>query len=238
MNLEAEVVDNSSISGRILKFSTYIKEDDFLKILKDNASVYLPDYIKREPEENDKIWTKSIYAKNFGSVTNIISGLHFYDDLLLNLKLKGVFFETLNYTINNFYSNRFESKTVFDCNKAIDICKMDLNLIYKINEAKGKAKKICAVGYSTALGLENRYSSSLGRLCDDNFFSNIVTKVTLSNNDFYVCDAILTNFHEEGSMFLVVDVAFAGMDLLQKAYKSAFDNGYKFCMYGDSLLII
>lgn len=32
--------------------------------------------------------------------------------------------------------------------------------------------------------------------------------------------------------------AFAGHDLLKKAYQEAIDNGYKFYSYGDAMLII
>jgi S-adenosylmethionine:tRNA ribosyltransferase-isomerase len=36
----------------------------------------------------------------------------------------------------------------------------------------------------------------------------------------------------------MLTAAFAGTELLQRAYKEALDNGYRFLSYGDSMLIL
>ena len=161
--------------------------------------------------------------------------MHFNEQLLLKLKLKDVSFETLTYTITNFPENKFDSKTVSAGKRIPEFCKISDELIDKINYCKSKSHKVCAVGYSAVLGLENFFSPALGKLIKT---TDIVTKTLISATDFNVCDMILTNFLENGSTFLISDAAFCRIELLRKAYEEAVKNEYQFYMYGDSLLII
>lgn len=51
-------------------------------------------------------------------------------------------------------------------------------------------------------------------------------------------DGLLTNFHlPQSSLFLLV-CAFAGTDLIKKAYQHAVESRYLFYSYGDCMLII
>ena len=50
----------------------------------------LPPYITREPTEEDKNRYQTVYATERGSVAAPTAGLHFTEDLLDNLKVKGV----------------------------------------------------------------------------------------------------------------------------------------------------
>lgn len=235
LNMNAEVVDNTSISGRILRFETDKTEQEFLELVNEHAEVNLPSFITRPIQKEDKQWVKSVYAKHFGSNTHVTSGLHFNEQLLLKLKLKDVSFETLTYTITNFPENKFDSKTVSAGKRIPEFCEISDDLIDKINNCKSKSHKVCAVGYSAVLGLENFFSPALGKLIKT---TDIVTKTLISATDFNVCDMILTNFLENGSTFLISDAAFCRIELLRKAYEEAVKNEYQFYMYGDSLLII
>jgi S-adenosylmethionine:tRNA ribosyltransferase-isomerase len=51
-------------------------------------------------------------------------------------------------------------------------------------------------------------------------------------------NSLLTNFHlPRSSLFLLV-CAFAGKDIIQKAYRQAIDHRYRFYSYGDCMLIL
>jgi len=54
---------------------------------------------------------------------------------------------------------------------------------------------------------------------------------------FRVVDAQVTNFHLPRSSLLVLVSAFAGRELILKAYRHAIDAGYRFYSYGDACLI-
>jgi S-adenosylmethionine:tRNA ribosyltransferase-isomerase len=54
---------------------------------------------------------------------------------------------------------------------------------------------------------------------------------------FRVVDALVTNFHLPRSTLLLLVAAFAGVDLLRHAYKTAVEQEYRFFSYGDAMLI-
>jgi S-adenosylmethionine:tRNA ribosyltransferase-isomerase len=55
---------------------------------------------------------------------------------------------------------------------------------------------------------------------------------------FRVVDGLLTNFHLPRSSLLVLAAAFAGRELILKAYDHAIRAGYRFYSYGDATLIL
>jgi S-adenosylmethionine:tRNA ribosyltransferase-isomerase len=54
---------------------------------------------------------------------------------------------------------------------------------------------------------------------------------------FQVVDALLTNFHLPRSSLLSLVFAFAGRELVLRAYAHAVETGYRFYSYGDATLI-
>ena len=55
---------------------------------------------------------------------------------------------------------------------------------------------------------------------------------------FRVVDALVTNFHLPRSTLLMLTCAFAGRDLVLKAYQEAIDDSYRFYSFGDCMLIV
>ena len=53
-----------------------------------------------------------------------------------------------------------------------------------------------------------------------------------------VADALLTNFHLPRSSLLILVSAFAGRDLILRAYRHAVAERYRFYSYGDCMLIL
>jgi S-adenosylmethionine:tRNA ribosyltransferase-isomerase len=51
-------------------------------------------------------------------------------------------------------------------------------------------------------------------------------------------DGMVTNFHQPKSTLIMMVSAFAGRDLIMKAYREAKKNDYRFLSYGDAMLII
>jgi S-adenosylmethionine:tRNA ribosyltransferase-isomerase len=54
---------------------------------------------------------------------------------------------------------------------------------------------------------------------------------------FRVVDGLVTNFHLPHSTLLLLVAAFAGVDLLGRAYNTAIEQEYRFYSYGDAMLI-
>jgi len=53
-----------------------------------------------------------------------------------------------------------------------------------------------------------------------------------------VANCMITNFHTPKSTLMMMTSAFAGHELLKKAYEEAIKEGYKFYSYGDAMLIL
>jgi len=49
---------------------------------------------------------------------------------------------------------------------------------------------------------------------------------------------LITNFHLPKSTLVMLVSAFAGKDLLMKAYREAIQKEYRFYSYGDAMLIL
>jgi S-adenosylmethionine:tRNA ribosyltransferase-isomerase len=55
---------------------------------------------------------------------------------------------------------------------------------------------------------------------------------------FKITDSIITNFHLPESTLLMLVCAFAGKDLIFKAYQKAIDQRYRFFSYGDAMVVL
>ena len=54
---------------------------------------------------------------------------------------------------------------------------------------------------------------------------------------FRVVDRLITNFHLPKSTLLMLVSAFAGTENIQRAYRHAIEQRYRFYSYGDAMLI-
>ena len=56
--------------------------------------------------------------------------------------------------------------------------------------------------------------------------------------EFKIVDAMITNFHLPRTTLLMLVSAFAGRDLIDRAYEEAIRERYRFYSYGDAMLIL
>jgi S-adenosylmethionine:tRNA ribosyltransferase-isomerase len=106
------------------------------------------------------------------------------------------------------------------------------NVAGRIRELKSRRKKLLAVGTTTVRSLE---SYALLKTAAEEFYSTIFIGPGFC---FRMVDKLLTNFHlPQSSLFILVS-AFAGLDLMKKAYGLAIEREYRFYSYGDAMLII
>ena len=158
--------------------------------LKELGQTPLPKYIKRPLEEEDKERYQTIYAKHEGAVAAPTAGLHFSKHLLKRLEIKGINIAelTLHVGLGTFSPVEVEdlSKHKMDSEELI----IDNIAVEKVNKAKQKRKKICAVGTTVMRGLESSVSSS-GML---NQFEGWTHKFIFPPYDFSIANCMITNF--------------------------------------------
>ena len=106
--------------------------------------------------------------------------------------------------------------------------------VSKVNSAKEKQRKICAVGTTVMRGLESSVSSS-GLL---NEYLGWTHKFIFPPYEFSIANSMITNFHTPKSTLLMMVSAFADADFIKYAYKVAIKEKYNFYSYGDAMLIL
>ncbi|PQJ31835.1 tRNA preQ1(34) S-adenosylmethionine ribosyltransferase-isomerase QueA [Nonlabens arenilitoris] len=233
-SLVAEVIDNTTSRGRTLRFLFDGSYEEFRQKLKDLGETPLPRELGREVEEEDEERYQTIYATNEGAVAAPVAGLHFSKHLLKRLEIKGIHRTaiTMHIGLGTFAPVEVEdlSKHKMDSEQA-EITEETCAIVNKAIDAR---KNVCAVGTTTMRTLESAVSSD-GHL---NTFDGWTNKFIFPPYDFSIANAMITNFHHPKSTLMMQAAAFAGYDLLKKAYDVAIKEEYKFSTYGDAMLIV
>jgi S-adenosylmethionine:tRNA ribosyltransferase-isomerase len=233
-NLVAEVIDNTTSRGRTLRFLFDGTYDEFKKTVELLGETPLPRQILRPVEPEDRERYQTVFAKREGAVAAPTAGMHFSRQLIKRLQLKGIEFTeiTLHAGLGNFRSVDVEdlSKHKMDSEEFL----IEPSAVQVINAAKDKEKKICAVGTTTMRAIESSVSIS-GKVKPYQGWTN---KFIYPPYEFSVANAMISNFHLPQSTLMMMVSAFAGFDLLMKAYKTAVKEKYNFFTYGDAMLIL
>lgn len=232
--LIAEVVDNTTSRGRTIRFLFEGTEDEFQAKLQDLGNTPLPKYLNREVEEIDKLRYQTVYAKNMGAVAAPTAGLHFSNELLKRLELKGVnsSFVTLHVGLGTFRSIDVEdlSKHKMDA-EYFNIPEVTTEMV---NTARANKKRVCAIGTTSMRSIESAVSAQ-GTLKMAEGWTN---KFIYPPFEFNIADSMITNFHLPKSSLVIMVCAFGGKDLILEAYQQAIKKKYKFFSYGDAMLIL
>lgn len=233
-SMVAEVIDNTTSRGRTLRFLYDGPHDEFKEALFKLGSTPLPDYIKREPEEEDADNYQTIFARREGAVVAPAAGIHFSRELLKRLEIKGV--EADYITVHSGLGN-FREIDVEDLTKhRMDSEQMDApqSLVDHVNAVKDAGGKVCAVGTSVLRGIASAVSMG-GHM---KVYQGWTNRFIFPPYEFTVTDALVTNFHMPYSTMLMMVAAFGGYETVMKAYETAVKEGYRFGAYGDAMLII
>ncbi len=232
--LVAEVIDNTTSRGRTLRFLYDGPYEEFRKTLYELGETPLPKYIKRDVEPEDGKRYQTIYAKKEGAVAAPTAGLHFSKHLLKRLEIKGINLAevTLHIGLSTFNPVEVEDLSKHKMHSAKgEIEQEAADLINRVKNGKGK---VCAVGTSTMRLIESAVSPN-GAL---NVFDDWTHKFIFPPYDFTIADSLITNLHTPKSTLLMMTAAFAGYDLIMKAYEEAVKEKYSFSSYGDAMLIL
>lgn len=233
-NLVAEVIDNTTSRGRILRFLSDLSYPEFKKQLYTLGKTPLPKDIKREADKKDIERYQTIYAKEEGAVVAPAAGLHFTKHLLKKLEIKGISLAeiTLHIGLSAFSEIEVEdlSKHKMDYEKA----NIKNNMCKIINTAISKNQRICAVGNSVMRTIESSVSVSRHL----NPFDGWTNKFIYPPYNFSIANSLISNFHMPKSTSFIMIAAFMGYDLAIKAYENAVKEKYRFYSYGDAMLIL
>lgn len=232
--LVAEVVDNTTSRGRTIRFLYDGSDEEFTKDLYSLGNTPLPKYIDRPAEELDRDRFQTVYAKEVGAVAAPTAGLHFSEELLKRLEIKGIEFAELTLHIG---LGTFRSIDVEDLSKHkmdAEFFRIQQPAVETVNKGKEKKRKICAVGTTSMRAIESAVSAE-SMLKTAEGWTNLFIYPPF---DFHIANAMVTNFHLPKSSLLIMVCAFGGYDLVMEAYQEAIKEKYRFFSYGDAMLIL
>ncbi|AOZ98665.1 tRNA preQ1(34) S-adenosylmethionine ribosyltransferase-isomerase QueA [Flavobacterium commune] len=233
-SLVAEVIDNTTSRGRTLRFLYDGSYEEFRNKLTELGETPIPKYINREVTPEDAERYQTIYAKEEGAVAAPTAGLHFSKHLLKRLEIKGVNFAEVTLHVGLGTFNPVEVEDLSKHKMDSEELKITQEACDIVNEAKGKRKRVCAVGTTSMRAIESSVSSANTL----NPYEGWTNKFIFPPHDFSVANCMITNFHTPKSTLLMMISAFCGHDLMKKAYDEAIKEKYKFYSYGDAMLIL
>ena len=183
-------------------------------------------------EYDDNLNYQTVFAKKEGAVAAPTAGLHFTNDILDEIKEKGISIGELTLhvgagTFAPLRDEQIESKKLHE-----EYFEVDQKLCEQIKAAKANDGRIIAVGTTVVRALES--------LMQKNGIEPINDKTDIfitPGFNFELVDAMITNFHLPESSLIMLVSAFAGRETILKSYQHAVDNGYRFYSYGDSMFI-
>ena len=176
---------------------------------------------------------QTVYAKNEGSVAAPTAGLHFTQEILNQLKEKGVEvgYVTLDVGIGTFRPVKCEN--ILDHKMDSEAFEISAETAELINRAKAQGKKIVAVGTTSVRTVESAYKI-FGEIKPCRSASELFIYPPY---EFKVVDKLITNFHLPKSTLLMLVSALASRQFIFEGYAEAIKEKYRFYSYGDCMFI-
>ena len=232
--LVAEVIDNTTSRGRTLRFLYDGTYDEFKKTLSSLGHTPIPRELNRDERPEDADDFQTIYAKVEGAVSAPTAGMHFSKILMKRMEILGASFAelTLHPGMGNFRDIEVEDLTKHKPDS--EEMYIDEECCTLVNEANARHNNVFAVGTTSLKALETAMTIG-GKIKP---FKGWTNKFIFPPYTFSVANCMITNFHLPKSSMMMEVAAFAGYDLLMKAYKEAIAEKYRFFTYGDAMLII
>jgi S-adenosylmethionine:tRNA ribosyltransferase-isomerase len=229
-----DVVGAEPRGKRLLRFSSA----DVLERLKEIGYAPLPPYIKRKKEETglrelDRKRYQTVFARREGAIAAPTAGLHFTPAVLRDIKEKGAVVCPVNLEVGQATFQPVEADRLEDHRMLFERYTIGKKAARTISSARKGGRPVLAVGTTVVRTLESAWRD--GRLLPGTRSTDLFIRPGF---EFRVVDRLLTNFHLPRSTLLMLVSAFAGRELILRAYQEAVRQKYRFYSYGDCMLIL
>lgn len=216
------------------KDGTVVVQMDDERLIEECGQAPLPPYIRQRLADPERYQT--VYAKVKGSAAAPTAGLHFTPELLKRIEGQGsrFAFVTLHVGLDTFRPVDENDPTEHAIHK--EYCELSQQTADAINETRKRGGRIITVGTTTARVLETAAKAARAEVVSP--WSGWTDTYILPGHAFNAVDALITNFHLPKSTLLMLVSAFAGTALIDKAYREAIQEQYRFYSFGDAMLIV
>lgn len=226
--LSAKVIDHTPEGGRIIEFSY---EGIFEEVLYKLGEMPLPHYIKKRLE--DKEMYQTVYSKVEGSAAAPTAGLHFTNELLDEIRAKGVniVYVTLHVGLGTFRPVKVEKIEEHHMHSEFYTVSEESAAI--INKTKQDGGRVISVGTTSCRTLETAGTED-GLVRPGSGWTEIFI---YPGYKYKVVDCLITNFHLPKSTLIMMVSALAGRENILNAYRVAVEERYRFFSFGDAMFI-
>jgi S-adenosylmethionine:tRNA ribosyltransferase-isomerase len=239
IDAEAEVIERGEHAVRVLRFNRPV-----LPLAQEIGMTPLPPYIHQTLKDDRRYQT--VYASRPGSAAAPTAGLHFTPELLHGLREIGIRseFVTLHIGLDTFQPVREERIEAHRMHS--EHCSLRPEVARQVNQTKLEGHRVVAVGTTSVRVLETAALEAVGGdPCAESCpwqtvaaFEGETDLFIYPGYRFGAVDALITNFHLPRSTLLMLVAAFAGKELIDRAYAEAIDRRYRFYSFGDAMLIL
>ncbi len=249
-DLAAEIVAVPESGLRHVRFSAPVRP-----YLDELGETPLPPYITAYHGDPERYQT--IYSRPEGSVAAPTAGLHFTPELLVNLRNRGVQFDTATLHVGLDTFKPVESARVEEHVIHTEWATLSAATARRINDATLAGGRIVAVGTTAVRTLEWAATGAQGidpydtQACPWQrvaAFEGDVSLFIYPGYRFRAVDVLITNFHLPKSSLLMLVSAFVAQAhphdpvvarrMLLETYAQALAEGYRFFSFGDAMLIL
>jgi S-adenosylmethionine:tRNA ribosyltransferase-isomerase len=229
--LSVEIVESTPGGERIVRLHTPLS---LTEALDRYGEVPLPPYVQHRATEEDRERYQTVYARERGSVAAPTAGLHFTPELLAALEAKGVRIVRLVLHVGVGTFRPVETDDPAEHRMHSEWYHVPADAAAALNEIRAGGGSIWAVGTTVTRTLET-VTDEAGVVHAGEGWTDIFIRPPYP---YRAVDHLVTNFHLPRSTLLMLVAAFAGYEMMMRAYREAIGEGYRFFSYGDAMLIV
>ena len=228
--LTATCVGTSEHGGRLLTFDY---DGIFYEVLDSLGEMPLPPYIKEQLDDRERYQT--VFSREIGSAAAPTAGLHFTEEILEQLKSKGIHlaFITLHVGLGTF--RPVSADNVEEHEMHAEFYQVTEETAELLNNVRKNGGRIISVGTTSTRTLETIASKHDGKFVSESGWTNIFI---YPGFQFKGIDGMITNFHLPKSSLIMLVSALATREYVMNAYEIAVKEKYRFFSFGDAMLII
>lgn len=214
----------------------FYHEGEFETVLDTVGEPPLPPYVRRNRDAQalDRSRYQTVYAAHAGAVAAPTAGFHFTPQLFDHLQVLGIERTLLTLHVGPGTFQPVRAAQIEDHRMEGERYVLNEASAERINRTKASGRRVIAVGSTSTRTLE-WIALTKGQIVADEGIARLYIR---PGDGFRVLDGLITNFHLPGSTPLILVAAFAGIDLVRRAYREAIERKYRFYSYGDAMLIL
>ena len=205
---------------------------EWAEIMRRYGHIPLPPYIEREDNADDRERYQTVFGSREGAVAAPTAGLHFDQQLLADLRSKGVSSVEVTLHVGAGTFQPVRADNISDHHMHAEAIEVTRAVCDAVEACRARGGRVIAVGTTAVRSLESAAAS--GKLLP---YSGDTDIFLYPGRPFHVVDAMITNFHLPESTLIMLVSAFAGRSHVLHAYAEAVRQRYRFFSYGDAMFI-